>query len=271
MSADRETNQNMTNTDITLLLADAADEVEIGIAPYQAVMRGGRRRRARRWAVAAATALVLAGSSATLAVAGLPGGDGNRGASVATRPPTATPGVLLPQDRSLLAVGTDQGREWQVSVDVWPAPRDESQARASLNAMERYGETPVDIDTPAELVGKIAYFVTRGVGGTLFAPTSQNVVTEADALSGKDIEAVAVPLEPGSDGPQRLVVGHVAKTALQVTCIWKDGTTTEVHRARSSDVNSDEFVIRSPEGSPFDWFVCLAPEGTEYASAKVTG
>ncbi len=33
MSADRETNTTMTDRDIALLLADAADEVEIGIAP----------------------------------------------------------------------------------------------------------------------------------------------------------------------------------------------------------------------------------------------
>ncbi|MEV0476818.1 hypothetical protein AB0I50_44310 [Streptomyces prunicolor] len=61
MSADRETNQTMTDRDIALLLADAADEVEIGIAPYQAVIRGGRRRRARRWALATATALARHG------------------------------------------------------------------------------------------------------------------------------------------------------------------------------------------------------------------
>ncbi|MER5828915.1 hypothetical protein ABT086_43740, partial [Streptomyces mirabilis] len=70
MSADRETNHDMTHRDIAFLLADAADEAEIGIAPYQAVVRGGRRRKARRWALAAAAALVIAGSTGTLALAG---------------------------------------------------------------------------------------------------------------------------------------------------------------------------------------------------------
>ena len=41
MSADRETNQTMTDRDIALLLADAADEVEIGTKP------GGRGSRLR--------------------------------------------------------------------------------------------------------------------------------------------------------------------------------------------------------------------------------
>lgn len=72
MNANRETNNGMaTDTDIAFLLAEAADEVEIGIAPYQAVLRGGRRRKARRWAIAAAAALVVAGSTGTLALAGV--------------------------------------------------------------------------------------------------------------------------------------------------------------------------------------------------------
>ncbi|MFD0445221.1 hypothetical protein ACFQ10_26725 [Streptomyces indonesiensis] len=50
----------MTQHDIALLLADAADEVKIGIAPAQALIRGGRRRKARRWAVVATTTLVVA-------------------------------------------------------------------------------------------------------------------------------------------------------------------------------------------------------------------
>lgn len=71
MSANRETDHDMaSDTDIAFLLAEAADEVEIGTAPYQAVLRGGRRRKARRWATAAAAALVIAGSTGTLALAG---------------------------------------------------------------------------------------------------------------------------------------------------------------------------------------------------------
>ncbi|MEY2247638.1 hypothetical protein AB8A21_32650, partial [Streptomyces sp. BF23-18] len=55
MSANGETDHDMaTDADIAVLLARAADEVEIGAAPCQAVVRGGRRRRARRWATVAA-------------------------------------------------------------------------------------------------------------------------------------------------------------------------------------------------------------------------
>lgn len=49
MSADRETNHDMTHRDIAFLLADAADEAEIGIAPT------------RRWSAVAAAARPAAG------------------------------------------------------------------------------------------------------------------------------------------------------------------------------------------------------------------
>ena len=58
------THSTAVERDIALLLADATGEVEIGIAPYQAVVRGGRRRKARRWTVAAAAAAVIVGAVA---------------------------------------------------------------------------------------------------------------------------------------------------------------------------------------------------------------
>ncbi|MFF0592016.1 hypothetical protein [Streptomyces antibioticus] len=272
MSADRE-NHDMTRHDIALLLADAADEVEIGIAPTQALIRGGRRRKARRWAVAAAAALVVAGSTGALAVTGLSGDEERTLPSVLPTVPE-TPSAVEPQG-GILATGTDEGRRWTVSIDSWRAPKDTADARSALDAMAGYGDYPADVRTEADLVGKIAYFVyhttDNAVGedsrSTLIA---QNLVPEGDTLSGADVEAAAVPLFPEDDS-QRLVVGHVAKTAQQVTCSWKDGTTTTVERAASDEINDKETAIRDPKGSPYSWFVCLAPRGTAYQSVEVTG
>ncbi|TXS45052.1 hypothetical protein EAO75_19260 [Streptomyces sp. uw30] len=277
MSADRETNHgmtshDMTHTDIAVLLADAADEVEIGIAPYDAVLRGGRRRKARRWAVATATAVVLVGSAGTLAVAGMPGGHGDRGSSVATSAPTApAPDVRTPS-RTLLAAGTDQGKDWRVSIDVWEAPRNEREARAERGAMAEFGHIPSDLRDSSDLIGKSSYFVRRSFGDTGNEQVLiEDAFTAEDTMSGKDIEAAAVPLEPGADGPERLVVGQVAVTARSVTCTWKDGSTTEVPVvSEAHDVNSDDFVIRPADGSPVNWFVCLAPQGTAFQSVAVT-
>ncbi|WP_229914006.1 hypothetical protein [Streptomyces capitiformicae] len=261
----------MTHRDIALLLADAADEVEIGMAPVQAVVRGGRRRRTRRWAVAAAAAVVIAGSTGTLAVAGLQGGDGNRGAPAATQPSaTAVRNVPTPR-QTLLAVGTFKGQYWQVVVDVWKAPHDEAEAREQLAAMAARGERPTDLRQASELIGKHWTFVQFTLGDadprTKLAMSSEEETT----LSGKEFEVLTTPSDPSDSLFDRLVIGNVARSAQRVTCTWKDGTTTVVLRESlyNDDFNSDEFLIRPVEGSYRSWYLCLAPDGTAYESTKV--
>ncbi|MFF1306261.1 hypothetical protein [Streptomyces sp. NPDC058307] len=266
MSADREKSHDMSDSDIALLLADAADEVEIGIAPYQAVLRGGRRRRARRWAVATATALVLAGSSATLAVAGLPGGDGGQ---VATRPSASASADADPSRalRTTLATGTDQGTKWRVLLDMWPAPRDERQAESQRAAMALRGETPPDAHKASDLIGKTTYFVYRGYGDRT-TKVMENTVPRTDTLTGTDLMSGSLPLEPGDTKDVRLVIGYVAKTAQRVNCAWTNGTATVVEKVGSA-TGTDDPAIRSAAGSNYNWFVCVAPKDTEYETAEV--
>jgi hypothetical protein len=278
MSADRETNHDMTHSshrDIALLLADAADEVEIGIAPYQAVVRGGRRRKARRWAMAAAAALVIAGSTGSLALAGaLDGGDKGRAGPVATQPTTVEERHLYEAQRTTLAMGHDQGRDWAVGVDVWAVPRDELEAQAQLDAMAEYGERPAGVITAKDLVGKGWVFVRLSVGEDV-STVVQGPVEKGDALSGTDLQAYSMPLAAGDSdkagASQRLVIGKVAPSARRVTCTWDDGTTTTADRGpQDADFNSDDPQrIRPVDGSQPNWFVCLAPEGVAYKSAEV--
>jgi hypothetical protein len=276
MSADRETNHTMTDRDIALLLADAADEVEIGIAPYQAVIRGGRRRRARRWALATAAALVITGASGTLALASLRDGGGSEVTPAVTQKPTrpSTPEerhVYTPQE-TMLGVGTEKGRQWYVTVDVWGAPRTEAEAQAQLSAMSNRGEEPWDKDKASALVGKITYFVRRTYGSGAPTLLMGDSASPQDTMAGTDLKSGASTLDPKkTDGPQRLVVGQVAKTAQTVLCTWKDGTSTEARRvAAGADVNSDEATIRPVAGSPDNWFVCVGAEGAMFDSVKVT-
>ncbi|MEV7452227.1 hypothetical protein [Streptomyces nigra] len=271
-------------SDIALLLADAADGVEIGTAPYAAVLRGGRRRRARRWAAATATALALVASAGTLAVTGLPAGGGSGVTSVATNPapPPTPPGpdVRTPS-RTLLASGTDDGEKWRVLVDLWEAPRTKDQAAAELAAMRSYGQRPADLDDPEDLIGRSTYFVLREYGEQDTARVvSEGAFTDGATASGEDVEAVALPLAPGGKGAKRLVVGRVALNARKVTCTWKDGTTTEVPSffeaaggatpTKSVDMGSEDPLIRVVDGSPEAWFACVAPEGTAFKSVAVT-
>ncbi|WP_406156787.1 hypothetical protein [Streptomyces canus] len=264
MSTDREMGHDMSDSDIAVLLADAADEVEIGIAPYQAVLRGGRRRRARRWAVAAATALVLAGSSATLAVAGLPGGDGGQVATQPLVPTDADPSRAL---QTTLATGTDQGSKWRVLIDVWSAPRDEKQAEAQRAAMALRGETPPDAHDASDLIGKITYFVFRDYGDKT-TKIMENTVPASDTMTGTDLISGSLPLRPDAKADVRLVIGYIAKTAERVNCTWTNETATVVEKAGAA-TGTDVPAIRSAQGSPYNWFVCVAPKGTEYKTAEV--
>ncbi|MFF4346363.1 hypothetical protein [Streptomyces sp. NPDC001530] len=277
MSADRETNHDMaTHRDIAFLLAEAADEVEIGIAPYQAVVRGGRRRKARRWAVAAAAALVIAGSTGTLALAGAMGGDGKRVAPVATQPPTAEQRHVYAPQRTLLARARDNGKDWSITIDVWGAPKNEAEAQRQWEAMGEYQVRPVGVKEAKGLIGKDWHFVHRIVGDDA-ETVMWGEFKKGDELASTDLTSAAMTLPTGDSAkagaPQRLVIGDVAPTARQVTCTWDDGTTTQVPRAPEGAGFSQELkpMIRPVEGSQPNWFVCLAPEGKTFKSVKVTG
>jgi hypothetical protein len=273
MSADREnweTSHTMTQHDIALLLADAADEVKIGIAPAQALIRGGRRRKARRWAVVATTTLVVAGSTGALALTG-PSDDGDRMVSPASRP-VASPEAPQPHMRTTLASGTDAGAPWRVYIDVWKAPADTAEAKATLAAMAKFGEHPESVSTPSELVGKVAHFVHRVTGAEARTTQIADMALPADdVLSGGEYGTISLPLLPENDTAPRLVTGQVAKTARGVTCNWKDGTSTKVGRASAAtEANTAVPAIHSLKGSPYDWFVCLAPKSTTFEGIKVT-
>lgn len=269
MGAEREASHDMTDTDIALLLADAADGVEIGIAPTQAVIRGGRRRRARRWAVAAGAALALAGTTGAVALTGLPGGDGGRVTPAVTHSPEQV--SISEPHRTDLASGVEDGKDWEVSIDVWDAPRTKADAEAQLAVMGDYrGDWPASVRTATDLVGKTTYFVHRVYQGD-DSVVIENSVPERFTTVSTQIGLTGMGLTPSAK-PLRLVIGQVGKSAEEVTCFWKDGTSTVLHRVSGRGDNGDlKQGIRTVEGSQDRWFACLAPKGTAYQDARVTG
>ncbi|MFD9462156.1 hypothetical protein [Streptomyces sp. NPDC060027] len=280
MSTNRETNHDMaTDRDIALLLAEAADGVEIGTAPYQAVLRGGRRRKARRWAMAAAAALVIAGSTGTLALAGGTGGDGSGVEPAATSPSTPEKRHVYAPQGTPLARGTDHGRGWTILVQMWGAPRNAAEARIQRTRMSDYDVTPTGARHASDLVGKEWFFVRLLPEGGPPATLLNGPVEKGDSYAGKIIEAASVPLRivgsAGADASLRLVIGKVAPTAQEVTCTWDDGTTVKALRDTApGTMLTSRLVdlIRPVAGSRPDWFVCLAPDGGHHrpALAEVT-
>ncbi|MFD6297267.1 hypothetical protein ACFWFU_20900 [Streptomyces sp. NPDC060235] len=267
MSTDRE-NDTMAPREISPLLTDIADEFEVGAVPVQAVMRAGGRRRARRRTVTAAAAVVLAGSTGALAMTGLPGtGDD-------TSPAKPAPAYERQVDEpriSHVGFGTYDGAKWGVNVQVWPAPRDTTEAARQLKAMNSWGLTPVTTGGPSDLVGRTSYFVLRGYGDTGTRLVTFDTVARLPRPKGTEIDAIPQSLtEKGA--PLRLVVGTVAKTVKQVACHWKNGSTTLADLAPDNAAQHDvQAVIRSVDGYPTaNWFACVAPASTTYKSAEVT-
>ncbi|MFB7242601.1 hypothetical protein ACFCYX_09045 [Streptomyces populi] len=276
MSANRETDHGMAaDADIALLLAQAADEVEIGTAPYQAVLRGGRRRKARRWAMAAAAALVIAGSTGTLALAGGTGGDGGQVAPAVTGPPTAERRHVYEPRMTTVAGARDNGKDWYVTVVVWGAPRNEAEAQYQRSQMGEYGLTPTGTEVASDLIGKSWIFVRLVVGDEPPTTVQDGPVDKSDADGSTDIEVASRPLETGRPGAAgkagRLVIGKVDPTVRAVTCTWDDGTSVPVPMAgEGAGFGLDlKPAIRRVAGSPANWFVCLAPEGRSYKSVRV--
>jgi hypothetical protein len=178
--------------------------------------------------------------------------------------------VYEPQ-RTTLAIGRDQGKEWRVVIDVWGAPRDETEAQGQIDSMAEYGTRPADVRVAKDLVGKGWVFVRRTVGDGDPSTVVQGPIEKGDTMSGTDIQAYSMPLEAGDS--QRLVIGKVAPTAQQVMVTWDNDKATVVGRApRGADFNTDDApAIRTVDGSQPNWFVCLALEGAAYESVEVTG
>ncbi|MFF2994649.1 hypothetical protein ACFVTC_08710 [Streptomyces sp. NPDC057950] len=274
MNADRESDHDMTQGDIAVLLATAADEVRIGPAPCQALVRGGRRRRARRWALAATAALVVAGSTGTLAVAGATGDDAKRVAPAATRPPASDERHLYAPWSSDLARGTEHGKKWKAVIYVWGAPRDRTEAQHQLDAMTDSGfEKPgVQPPTASGLVGKSAYFVRLTLDGTTTTRMRGSFEKGDNAFQQSAAMPLATRRTATSGSDQRLVIGQAPTTAQEVTCTWDDATTTTAYRpSPGTGVGGDfEDLIRPADGSPSDWFVCVGPEGRTFRTVAVT-
>ncbi|TGZ16842.1 hypothetical protein DV517_18150 [Streptomyces sp. S816] len=260
---------DMAQDRIALLLADAAREIETGPAPVAAVVRGGRRRRARRWAVTAVAAAVVAGGTVG-AVRVLP----ERESAAPAHTGAGRPRVDEPVD-STVGFGTHDGKAWSVALRVWTAPRDRAEAVQQMKAMADWGLVPVTSGSPSDLIGRTSYFVIRQFGSPKQNGTrlivSSDTTADLPHPEGTQINALPQPLIAKS-GPSRLVIGTVATSARQVTCHWKDGSTTVANLAPDNsalhDVNG---VIRSIREFPTaNWFVCAAPGKTAYKSAEVT-
>ncbi|MYY84747.1 MULTISPECIES: hypothetical protein [unclassified Streptomyces] len=215
--------------DIAHRLADVADEVEIGAAPYQAVLRGGRRRKARRWALGALAAATIVASTGSLALAVVDGRDRTQTAS--ERGTAQDRHVYTPWYTPLTEVRDGSGnRSARVELQVWGAPRGEREAHGQKVAMmaagvwdERKTDPVPDFDRPW-----YAIVVT--------ADGKEKVTSFGlqDEEPGGDDGLGFASVEFEAKG-RTVTVGHVGPRTKRVEYEYEDGTSEpELHRAAGS-------------------------------------
>ncbi|CAM5235473.1 hypothetical protein SALBM135S_00604 [Streptomyces alboniger] len=227
--------------DITRRLADVADGLEIGAVPHHAVMRGGRRRKARRWVVGALAAVAIAGSTGSLALAVVDGGPRVRTASeggTAAERHVHTPGLTRLTELYDKA-GAEVGA---VELQVWGAPRDDEEARGQKKAMVAAGVWDERTSDPAPNFHQPWYAIVVKNGG------KEKVVSfglqDRDPGGGDGLGFASV--ETTVNG-ETLTIGHVGPRTERVEYEFENGTVEpDLHKAA---------------GSGYLWFTQGKPDG----------
>ncbi|WAL95223.1 hypothetical protein [Streptomyces sp. Je 1-369] len=215
--------------DIAHRLADAADEVEIGAAPYQAVLRGGRRRKTRRWALGALAAATIVASTGSLALAVVDGRDDTRAA--AQHGTARTRHVYTPHVTPLTEVRDGSGTPVaRVELEVWGAPRDDAEARGQKKAMTEAGVWDERTTDPVPDADRPWYaIVVRADGKDKVASFGLQ-----DKEPGGDDGLSFASVEFEVKG-RTLTVGHVGPGTKRVEYEYEHGTSEpELHEAAGS-------------------------------------
>ncbi|NRQ36433.1 hypothetical protein HII36_32055 [Nonomuraea sp. NN258] len=256
---------DMADRGVALLLREVAEQVDPGMAPYQAVVRGGRRRKARRWAAGTVAALAAAGVAGTLVTTVLPARQeqtqialpAQDQAQVQVRGPAQMSGQAPAQGTAQApaqgtaqvpgqATGeaTDQGTGQadpspearhvyapqvtqlaevpngkatvRVSVEVWGAPRDESEIREQRARMKKHGVWDERSADPVK-VGDVWFAVvaTRASDGKREIVAS---ALEQPGASDLGYSSYSLPRRL-TDG--RVIVGHVTSDVRGIAFVWR--------------------------------------------------
>ncbi|MEU5773125.1 hypothetical protein [Streptomyces venezuelae] len=218
------------HSDIAHRLADVADVVEIGAAPYQAVLRGGRRRKTRRWALGALAAATIVASTGSLALAVV---DGRDRAQVASDQGTARARhVYTPRATPLTEVRGGSGTPVaRVELQVWGAPRDDAEARGQKRAMTQAGVWDERTTDPAPNFDQPWYAIvvrTAGKGDKVESFGLQDKEPGGD--DGLSFASVEFEVQG-----RTVTVGHVGPGTKRVEYEYEHGTSEpELHRAAGS-------------------------------------
>ncbi|MFJ4716799.1 hypothetical protein [Streptomyces sp. NPDC088785] len=229
-----------TGTDISELLAEAAQDVQITHAPVDAIVVGGRRRRNRRRATGAVVALAVVCTAGVVASSTL--GEGSGAAPAATEQ-RAAPRPLT----EVIASGRLDGKPWTLSVDVWQRAGDAREAGRVWDAMQEVEYPDVQRAGGAggpELVRKDWFFANLKVG------ERRSFVDDGalNAAGDRKVESSWGKLSP--TGSSWFVFGRTAPGVHTVECTWDDGRKATPQLRTVTGTDSRFFAIDAPDPKP---------------------
>ncbi|WP_353946067.1 hypothetical protein ABII15_33720 [Streptomyces sp. HUAS MG91] len=228
-----------TGTDISELLAEAAQGARIRHAPVDAIIVGGRRRRSRRRAAGAAAALAVACTVGIAASSSL--GEGS-GASPAATEQRATPRPVT----EVIASGRHDGKPWSLSVDIWKRAADKKEAGRVWNAMEEveYPDTQrAGGEGGPQLVDTGWFFANLKVG------ERRSFVDDGalNATGNRKVETSWGKLAPSSGW---FVFGRTAPGVHAVTCTFDNGRKATPQLRTIAGTDSRFFALDAPAPKP---------------------
>ncbi|MFF7361753.1 hypothetical protein [Streptomyces sp. NPDC008125] len=230
-----------TGTDITKLLADAAQGVRIEYAPVDAIVAGGRRRRNRRRYAGAAVAALAVVCTAGMLTSVSPH-EGSGATSVA-----AEPDAVPRPTTEVIASGRLDGKPWTLSVDVWKRAADAREAGRVWDAMEE-AEYPDPQRAGGaggpELADTGWFFARLKVGERLSFVDDGALSAAGDRRVGTSWGTLA------PTGSGWFVFGRTAPGVQAVTCTWDDGRKAAPRLRTVAGTDRRFFAIEAPAPKP---------------------
>ncbi|MHA6761183.1 hypothetical protein [Streptacidiphilus sp. PAMC 29251] len=267
-------------------LTDLADSLEITPAPYQEVLRGGRRRRRQRRTLAlagaaVATAAVLGttlglglpanpakGATASTATGGTAAPTARTGSAHPSAPPARDP---MKPITALLAQGTSGGKHWKAWADLWPAV-DQQHDLQQLQAMDAVRvkaipqlppATQSDADRSWQQDNDFVNLYLTVDGKRLVDDSVQTTPapgspwsSSTKQIEGNELIGTLLGFKGGEMGTTPVLLAQVGSDAAKVVVTWQDGSTSRPAVLKVGD-------------SPVRWFAVAKKPGQSDRFIKV--
>ncbi|MEV6029431.1 hypothetical protein [Streptomyces sp. NPDC052036] len=232
-----------TGTDISELLANATQGVQIKHAPVEAIVAGGTRRRTRRRAAEAVAVALAVACTAGILTSVFPHTDSGT-ASIA-----AAPDATIRPITQVIATGVVDGKPWTLSIDIWQRAANADAAAREWKATQK-AEYPDPQRAGGEggpqLVHTGWFFANLNIGDGRVFVTDDALTATGD----RNVETSWGKFTP--TGTHWYVTGMAGPAVHAVTCTWDDGHKATPQLQTIAGTDNRFFAIDAPTPKPND-------------------